>query len=60
VAGALVDGPELAIDADPQLLASAAINLLQNAFKYMPAGGTVTLGAFRPPPRWSEQSGAAV
>jgi len=37
--------PELAVDADPQLLTSAVMNVLQNAFKYTPAGGTVTLGA---------------
>ncbi|MDF3068536.1 MAG: histidine kinase, gyrase and HSP90-like ATPase family protein [Polyangiaceae bacterium] len=33
----------LAIDADRQLLASALFNLLQNAFKYSHAGGTVRL-----------------
>ncbi len=37
-----VDG-EFAIDADRQLLASALFNLLQNAFKYSHAGGTVRL-----------------
>jgi signal transduction histidine kinase len=35
----------LAVDADPQLLASAIMNLLQNAFKHTPAGGTVVLRA---------------
>ena len=37
--------PELAVDGDPQLLTSAVMNLLHNAFKYTPPGGTVTLGA---------------
>lgn len=35
--------PGLAVDADPQLLASAVMNLLHNAFKYTRAGGTVAL-----------------
>ena len=35
--------PNLAIDADRQLLASAVSNLLQNAFKFTPAGGTISL-----------------
>jgi signal transduction histidine kinase len=35
--------PELAVDVDPQLLASALMNLLQNAFKYTHARGCVTL-----------------
>jgi len=35
----------LAVDADPQLLTSAVMNLLQNAFKHTPAGGTVVLRA---------------
>jgi signal transduction histidine kinase len=35
--------PALAVDADPQLLASAVMNLLHNAFKNTPAGGAVTL-----------------
>jgi signal transduction histidine kinase len=33
----------LAVDADPQLLASAVMNLLHNAFKFSHAGGSVTL-----------------
>ena len=33
----------LAVDADPQLLASAVMNLLINAFKYTPTGGHVVL-----------------
>jgi signal transduction histidine kinase len=33
----------LAVDADPQLLASAVMNLLVNAFKYTHAGGHVVL-----------------
>ena len=33
----------LAVDADPQLLASAVMNLLTNAFKYTHAGGHVVL-----------------
>ena len=37
--------PALAIDADPQLLTSAVMNLLHNAFKNTPAGGTVVLNA---------------
>jgi signal transduction histidine kinase len=35
----------LTVNADPQLLASAVMNLLQNAFKHTPAGGTVVLRA---------------
>ncbi len=35
--------PRLAVDADPQLLASAVMNLLTNAFKYTHAGGRVVL-----------------
>jgi signal transduction histidine kinase len=37
--------PALAVDVDPQLLASALMNLLQNAFKYTRAHGRVTLRA---------------
>jgi signal transduction histidine kinase len=37
--------PALAVDADPQLLASAVMNLLHNAFKYTRAAGAVTLRA---------------
>lgn len=37
--------PRLAVDADPQLLASAVMNLLTNAFKYTRAGGQVVLRA---------------
>ena len=37
--------PEFAVDGDPQLLTSAVMNVLQNAFKYTPAGRTVTFGA---------------
>ena len=39
--------PEIAVDADPQLLASAIMNLLNNAFKFTPAGGRVVLRAVR-------------
>jgi signal transduction histidine kinase len=35
--------PALAIDADPQLLTSAVMNLVHNAFKNTPAGGAVIL-----------------
>jgi signal transduction histidine kinase len=35
----------LAVDADPELLKSAVMNLLQNAFKHTPAGGAVVLRA---------------
>ena len=35
----------LAVVADPQLLGSAVMNLLNNAFKYTPAGGAVILRA---------------
>jgi signal transduction histidine kinase len=37
--------PQLAVNADPQLLASAVMNLLNNAFKYTRAGGRVVLRA---------------
>jgi signal transduction histidine kinase len=37
----------MAVDADPQLLASAVMNLLNNAFKFTHAGGLVTLRARR-------------
>lgn len=39
--------PGLTVDADPQLLASAVLNLVNNAFKNTPKGGHVTLRAFR-------------
>jgi len=37
--------PDLSIDADPQLLSSAVMNLLHNAFKNTPPGGLVVLRA---------------
>jgi signal transduction histidine kinase len=37
--------PGLSIDADPQLLTSAVMNLLHNAFKNTPSGGRVVLRA---------------
>ncbi len=37
--------PAMAITADPQILASAVTNLLNNAFKFTPAGGHVVLRA---------------
>jgi signal transduction histidine kinase len=42
----LVD-PRLAVTADPQLLTSAVMNLLNNAFKYTRASGRVVLRALR-------------
>ena len=36
----------IAVEADRQLLASAVANLLQNAFKFTPAGGHVSLRAY--------------
>ncbi len=38
--------PSLTVDADPQLLSSAVMNILHNAFKNTPQGGHVTLRAF--------------
>ncbi len=37
----------LAVNTDPQLLASAVMNLLNNAFKFTPRGGHVVLRALR-------------
>jgi signal transduction histidine kinase len=37
--------PALSVDADPQLLTSAVMNLLHNAFKNTPSGGRVILRA---------------
>ena len=39
--------PRLAVNADPQLLAAAVMNLLNNAFKYTPPGGRVVLRVVR-------------
>ena len=39
--------PDLTIHVDPQLLASAVMNLLNNAFKYTRPGGRVVLRAYR-------------
>jgi len=39
--------PRLAVDADPQLLTSAVMNLLNNAFKYTHAGGRVVMRALQ-------------
>lgn len=38
--------PALSIDVDPQLLASAVMNLVHNAFKHTPVDGRVALRAF--------------
>ena len=38
---------KLAVNVDPQLLASAVMNLLNNAFKFTPSGGHVSLRALR-------------
>jgi|CZKU01.1.fsa_nt_gi signal transduction histidine kinase len=35
--------PDVCIDVDPQILSGALANLIQNAFKFTPAGGLVTL-----------------
>jgi signal transduction histidine kinase len=45
----LVD-PQIAVNADPQLLSSAVMNLLNNAFKFTHAGGRVVLRALRDDP----------
>jgi signal transduction histidine kinase len=39
--------PELTVSGDPQVLGSAVMNLLNNAFKYTRAGGQVMLRALR-------------
>ena len=39
--------PALAVDADPQILSSAVMNLLNNAFKYTRPGGRVVLRAHK-------------
>src|SRR6185436_16594353 len=38
---------ELAVNADPQILSSAVMNLLNNAFKYTRPGGRVVLRAYK-------------
>ncbi len=38
---------KLAVNTDPQLLASAVMNLLNNAFKFTPPGGCISLRALR-------------
>lgn len=43
--------PLLTVDADPQLLTSALMNLLSNAFKFTHVDGRVALRAFRDGPR---------
>jgi signal transduction histidine kinase len=40
-------GHELTVDADPQLLSSAVMNIMHNAFKNTPKGGRVTIRAFQ-------------
>ncbi|OIQ89241.1 signal transduction histidine-protein kinase/phosphatase MprB [mine drainage metagenome] len=40
----LIDPPALEVRGDPSLLAQAVGNLIDNAVKYSPAGGNVTLG----------------
>src|SRR3972149_10645814 len=39
--------PQIVVNADPQLLASAVMNILNNAFKFTHAGGRVVLRALR-------------
>jgi signal transduction histidine kinase len=39
----LVDAPEIRIEADRDLLFQAVINLIDNAVKYTPSGGAVTM-----------------
>src|SRR3712207_6365623 len=41
----------VSLSADPELLQQAVRNLLDNAFKYTPAGGTVDLRLFTQPRR---------
>ncbi len=43
--GVETGNPEWTISGDPQMLASAVTNLLNNAFKFTPAGGRVALRA---------------
>jgi signal transduction histidine kinase/DNA-binding NarL/FixJ family response regulator len=40
-----VSDPELCVLADPELLETAILNLLSNALKFTPEGGSVSLGA---------------
>ena len=42
--------PQVAVNADPQLLASAVMNLLNNAFKYTDPGGRVVVRTLRRDP----------